>query len=288
MTTFLCTFNRWLTAALVLLALAGCGQGVEPSATSEPAGAVASLAGTARAKVAPAEEGAIQRHLALKYVLTVEGDADTLEQGWKAVSARCQALQCDILEGNFAHGRDRSAPQGYLHVRIAPERLDDFLRATESSGALIASSMTREDKTAEVIDVDARMRNMTELRDRLRSMLQSRGGALKDVLEVERELAQVQSQIDSLTGLRKALAAETSKIEVTIRFVARGSFVDASKTSPLRKAWSNMLGVFLASVGSLILFLAAVAPWSIIVMPLLWWMRRALRRRRERKAASNG
>ncbi|MGC3961813.1 MAG: DUF4349 domain-containing protein [Rhodocyclaceae bacterium] len=276
--------HRSLCLALVLSALTACGQRHEAPAMPAPVVAEAALAGTRTASDARSETPA-RRYIALKYALTVENDPDALEQSWKSVSARCRELQCDILEGSFTRGRDGASPQGLLRVRIAPDKLDEFLRATEQSGAVVASTMTSEDKTAEVVDVEARMRNMTELRDRLRAMLQNRAGPLKDVLEVERQLAETQSQIDSLAGVRKALAAETDKTEVSLQFVARGRFIDAGKVSPLREAWNNVAEVFLSSVGSLIIFVAAVVPWLVIVVPVVWLLARVLRRRRERRAA---
>ncbi|MFA9441470.1 DUF4349 domain-containing protein [Uliginosibacterium sp. sgz301328] len=276
--------RRCLGIVLALTALAACGQRHEAPAMAAPAPSEAVLA-DARTAAPAASEAPARRYIALKYALTVENDADTLEQSWKGVFARCRELQCDILEGSFARSRDGGSPQGVLRVRIAPDKLDELLHAAEQSGSVVASTMTSEDKTAEVIDVEARIRNMTELRDRLRAMLQNRAGPLKDVLEVERQLADTQSQIDSLAGVRKALAAETEKTEVTLRFVARGRFIDAGKVSPLREAWDNMAEVFLGSVGSLIIFVAAVVPWLVIVVPVVWLLARALRRRRERRAA---
>ena len=64
-----------------------------------------------------------------------------------------------------------------------------------------------EDKTNQVVDTDARIKNLTSLRDRLRSMLDDKTAKFKDIIEVERELANTQSELDGLNSMRKKFIA---------------------------------------------------------------------------------
>ena len=61
-----------------------------------------------------------------------------------------------------------------------------------------------EDVTEKYIDTEARLKNAVALRDRLKALL-NQAKDVKDVLEIEKELARVQGDIDSMEGRLKKL-----------------------------------------------------------------------------------
>ncbi|MDF3832855.1 DUF4349 domain-containing protein [Cupriavidus basilensis] len=284
---------RGLAALLLagaLLALAACGRSgngpegrppAAPAAAGMPAAELARAQGGAQGEQQEAE----RRYLALKYALTVENTAEALEGGWKSVVERCQALGCELLEAGFTRSRDGAPPRGELRARVAPKSLPDLLKAAEQGGTVVSNTVSSEDKTDQVIDAEARIKNTTELRDRLRAMLQNARGPLRDVIELERELARVQAELDTINGLRKLLAAQTDRNEVHIDFVARESFVSQRKVSPLREAYNDIAGLFLGSLAMLIRVAAGALPWLLVGVPLLWlalaWRRRRAARRKQ-------
>ncbi len=278
-----------LLLAAMLLALAACGR--PGGAPHRRTLAAAPAAGMAAAEMARGQGGqgeqqeAERRYLALKYALTVENTADALEAGWKSVVQRCQALGCELLEAGFTRSRDGASPRGELRARIAPKSLPDLLKAAEQGGTVVSNAVSSEDKTDQVIDAEARIKNTTELRDRLRAMLQNARGPLRDVIELERELARVQGELDTIHGLRKMLAAQTDRNEVRIDFVARESFVSQRKVSPLRDAFNDIAELFLGSLAMLIRVAAGALPWLLVGVPLLWlalaWRRRRVARRKQ-------
>jgi Domain of unknown function (DUF4349) len=68
------------------------------------------------------------------------------------------------------------------------------------------------DKTTSVIDTDAKIKNLTAFRDSLRTMLMKPSVTVKDSIDIQQQLTDVQSQLDSETSARKILANETEKI----------------------------------------------------------------------------
>ena len=75
-----------------------------------------------------------------------------------------------------------------------------------------------EDVTERYIDIDARLKNKIELRDRLRQLLQ-KATDVKDVLAIETELNRVQSDIDAMDGKLTLLKNEVAyaTIELDLR-----------------------------------------------------------------------
>lgn len=134
-----------------------------------------------------------------------------------------------------------------------------------------------------MIDVDAKIKNLIELRDRLRQLLASPGGSLKDAVEVERELSRVQSELDSFQMKRKVLANETEKTAVEITFRSRKSVAKTGTFSPIPAALRDAGGVLAYSIAVAITFVVAVIPWLIIFIPTFWLLIKGIRRLRRKR-----
>ncbi|MGT2492352.1 DUF4349 domain-containing protein [Cupriavidus basilensis] len=77
---------------------------------------------------------------------------------------------------------------------------------------MVSNAASSEDKTDQVIDAEARIKNTTELRDRLRAMLQeTRAVPLRDVIELSANRRACRANWIPIYGLRKMLAAQTDR-----------------------------------------------------------------------------
>ena len=105
-----------------------------------------------------------------------------------------------------------------MTLRIPDARLEAVMDSIGALGRVTSRSLTMQDVTAEVIDLEARLASLVAARDRLR-LLQQRAESVADVVAVERELARVQGEIDSMTGRRDHLRdqADRSTLAVTLR-----------------------------------------------------------------------
>lgn len=98
-------------------------------------------------------------------------------------------------------------PNGAINIkaRVPPQALDTTLGEISELGKVTHRSVSARDVTETMIDLDARISNLTALRDRLQGLLQ-RAGKISEVIEIEKELVRVQTQLDSLEGQRRSLA----------------------------------------------------------------------------------
>src|SRR5207247_10648428 len=94
-------------------------------------------------------------------------------------------------------GQLRSAT---LEVKVPADRFDDGLGGLSALGKLESVNVTAEDVGEEFTDVTARMGNARRLEARLIELLATRTGKLKDVLDVERELARVPEESGRYRG----------------------------------------------------------------------------------------
>lgn len=171
-------------------------------------------------------------------------------------------------------------------ARVPPQHLDAFLARLGELGTVGHHTKTAEDRTGEVVDTDARIANMTTFRDRLRTLMATPGAKLKDLIEVERELVRVQSELDSLAARRKVLSDQTDKVHVSLSFVARAAVLAPGIWSPVREALVGAGHTFSYSVSALVTVVVGLAPWTLLLAALGLGVGSAWRRWRQGRAGN--
>jgi hypothetical protein len=279
-------FNPWRMGAVLVapLLLVACDRATK-TASLEKAPMEARLmqadarAGAGAAQQAPAEQ-AVRRYIALRHELHIYTAPDAVEAAWKAAADACSAAGCELLGSTISHDDERRPANAMLEARVPPAALDAFLAKVSALGAVGQHNTSSEDKTAEVIDVEARQKNMVEFRDKLRQMLATPNAKLHDMIEVERELTRVQSELDSLASRRKVLANQTEKVHVKLFFSTRPSMLEAETWAPVKRAVMSAGHVLAGSVAALIDFVVAVVPWLLLLWVAVKGLRALWRRRR--------
>ena len=297
---------RWRCAAALSLALllAACGESVSPQREAMVAGdaAVTAKMGAAPAPMAMApaapapepaggnaQDGAVQKHIAVRHDIDVVLAADRIEAAWKAVGEQCARLDCEVLNSSLRREL-RDQPGGAeLQMRVAPKDLAALLGTVEGQGRVAAHNTGSEDKTAQVIDVEAHIRNRTEFRDSLRALLKDNTGnrKLADVLEIQRTLSQTQAELDSYATQLKLLMQETQRQAVNVNFRPEVSLVDGGAANPIGNALREAGQVMSHSVAGIITAVAALLPVLVIGLPLFWLLLRGWRWLRRSRQTAN-
>ncbi len=272
---------KWpLSALICVLFLAGCAARAPESRMPEPSFTAPEPA------TKPGDAGPeFRRFIAVRHTLVVETEESQLPKSWESIGDFCRTIPCEIIASSIRQRTPDSPPSATLSVRIAPEQVRLLLERIEAVGSIVEHKTESADKTATVIDVDAKIKNLTELRDRLRKMLASSSAGVKEIVEVERELSRAQSELDSLQTTRKALANETEKVFVGITFSAAKSIAETGTFAPVVTAWYSIGHVLAGSIAAAIYFVVAVAPWLVLFLPTLWLCIKGLRKLRRRRRA---
>jgi len=228
---------------------------------------------------------AMQRFIAVRHKLGVISSEGDFARNWDAVIKFCGTIRCEVLSSNIVTRTQESTPSGEIVLRVLPEDFPKLLGETEKQGKVVQHTTESEDKTTQVVDTEARLKNLTAYRDSLRSMLGRSSLNIKDSVEVQEKLTDVQSELDAETTKRKMLANETEKIAVEIGFRVENPVRSRSAFAPLWSAFSESGEVLAESMGSLVTFIVAVIPWMLLIVPTVLWMVRKWRRYRLRRAA---
>jgi hypothetical protein len=289
-----------LLALAGMLALAGCNQRHD-TVSMEPAPPPAPMAGGAGMKqsraanvqaedaaaAAPAQDEMAQRFLAVRQELNVEVPQAQLADAWGQVRDLCATLRCELLTATLLRETPQQPGNALLEMRVAPADVDRLLGTLAGVATIVSQNTISEDKTTEVIDVEARIKNRTDFRDSLRLMLRdtTTKRTMSDLMEIQRTLSDTQAELDAMAAQRKLLEQQTSKQHIQIQFTPTRALVQGGTSySPIGRALRDAGHVLGESMGALITFVAAVLPWLVLVVLPLGWMLRALwRRRRARR-----
>jgi Domain of unknown function (DUF4349) len=228
----------------------------------------------------------VQRFIAVTHKLDVVSSESELPKAWESVINFCATIQCEVLSSSITNKTSNSAPSGTMTLRVAPDDLKKLFAYVEKQGQIAQHTAESVDKTTDVVDTDAKIKNLTSFRDNLRAMLAKPSATVKDLVEIQEQLTETQTQLDSETAQRKILANETQKVAVEIEFrvdmpigSARGF---AQITNAFREAGSDLA----ESTAWLITFIVTVIPWLVLIVPLGWLLLRALRKWRRSRPTS--
>jgi len=172
-----------------------------------------------------------------------------------------------------------------VSLRVPALRLDEALAAIKKIGRVTQERVGAEDVTEQYIDLEARLDNAKKLEQRLLVLLESKASRLKDLLDTERELARVRTDIETMEGRKRFMdnRINLSTIELTFsepRGFGRGIF------APLAGTFQHALTTFTASLASLIVVVSALIPWAVVVFFCVWIVIRIVRARRRKKAVA--
>jgi hypothetical protein len=259
----------------------------EAAAESMAAAPSADLAGNmagVRMRQDSGQAGAPQarRFVAVRHQMQVEAPADQVAGAWAAVRDACGRLDCELVSAQLQRETAQTPVSAMLSLRVAPGDHDALLAAMGGGAKVINHSQTSEDKTAQVVDVEAHIRNRSEYRDSLRELLAERNvkRTLSELFEIRDTLSRVQAEIDSALTQRKLLEQETAKQFVQMQFRAEHSLGTPTHYSPWRELWRDAARQMADSARALVGLAAAVLPWALALLVLLAWPVRAWLRRR--------
>jgi hypothetical protein len=228
------------------------------------------------------------KRIAVSHAFTLHLPDTDVEAVRQRHLAECTKLGCTVVSTTL----DRSYTRRVIaqsEVRIAPDAFAAFADILAAPPArIVKHSETANDETVPMLDVEKRLEVKMALRDRLTAMLQEPGAKeLADLLTIEKELAQVQGEIETAVAQRDYLRTITETVHVEIRYDGLAAQAAGLDLSPISMAGKNIGSTLVYSAAALISFLAAILPWLPLIALVAWGVRRALQRwRRARSAAA--
>jgi len=139
-----------------------------------------------------------------------------------------------------------------LILRIPAEYLSDFISsATKGITKFDSKSINTNNITEEYLDINVRIKNKKELEKRFIKLLE-KANRVSDILEIERQIARLRSDIESKEGKIKYFDNRVSFSTLSMNFYQtirnsephKNRFVEGFK-----RGWKNLLNFLLGIVG---------------------------------------
>lgn len=178
----------------------------------------------------------------------------------------------------YAASLNVSTPRGAARtleasLRIPAPQLEAALHELKSLGPVEAESQNGEEVTEQHVDLVARIKNDRETEVRLQDILRSRTGKVKDVLDVEQEIARIRGEIEQMEAEQKNLEHRvdfaTIDLKLAEQYKAQLTTPAPSVVIQLRNATINGFRNAFGSLLTLVLFLAESGPSLVLWLILL-------------------
>jgi hypothetical protein len=215
-----------------------------------------------------------------------DGRVPSLLARHQQACAGAGASLCQVLGSNVT--TDRGATTAELQLRAEPLWLARFRSglvqdAKGAGGSLTRSSVESEDLTRSMVDTEAALRAKTTLRDRLQKLLAEHPGKMSDLLEIEKQLADTQGEIDAAQSELAVMRGRIAMSAMSLHYGSRAADM-GSRPHPLTDALANFGTVMATAAGVIVYLVAFLIPFSVIIVPLVWLLLRWRRSRMKAKA----
>jgi len=191
----------------------------------------------------------------------------------------------------YAAGLNVATPQGAARtlqasLRIPAPQLAAAVTELKALGRVEAETQNGEEVTQQHADLLARLKNSRETEQRLQDVLRTRTGKVKDVLEVEEEIARVRGEIELMEAEQQTLEHRVSFATIDLKLAEE---YKAELTTPapsvamqLRNALVDGFRTAFQSLLALVLFFAESGPtlllWLMILSIPAWMLWRRYQR----------
>ncbi len=258
---------------LSILTLSSCAQANKAKQIA-PASAPAPLAtaeGLEMANSAPEQttpEPKKQSQLIKRAQLTLI--VQSIHQTTESITEIIKKQQGDILKFEAQKSPDNSQRQtAYLEFRVPQQRLETTLNALAKLGTVENQMITAEDVSDQLVDVQARLRNLRKSEEMILKIME-RSGSVGDVLKAANELSTIRESIERIDAQLRNLQNQVaySTINLTIESLVSVSPAPENLGLRVQETWgkaTHTMGEFTWLLVGLVLWLLAFSPYLLIM-----------------------
>ena len=243
---------------------AGAPQAPPAPAAGATRGEAADLKMAATSKEAKAETPATRPQLIKKAELSVV--VKSIDASTKSVTNIVEKQQGDILGFQNQKPPDSSVRQtASVEIRVPQERLETTLEALAKLGNVENRALTAEDVTDQLVDNEARLRNLRKSEEMVLKIME-RSGSVGDVLKAAQELSKIRESIERIDAQLKSLRNQVAYSTISLTLEAAVSAQQTQEPSlglRVQETW----GKATHSVGELTLGLFALGIWILAYSP---------------------
>lgn len=210
----------------------------------------------------------IEERLVIKYS-TLSLLVKDVSRVQKEIGQKTKALGGYMVNINLS--RPEEAPSGSITVRIPQEKLDEALDYFRGLAVKVVSeNLYGRDVTDEYVDIETRLETLLKTKTKFEEIL-AKAEKVDEILQVQRELINLQTQIDNLKGRQNYLEKSVQLSKITVYL----STDELALPYAPSKAWRPKI-IFKQAVRSLIrtarkagIAIIWLGVYSVVWLPIL-------------------
>ncbi|EDX84324.1 hypothetical protein S7335_2021 [Synechococcus sp. PCC 7335] len=187
----------------------------------------------------------------------------SIEDSFGQVRQIIQKQQGDLLSLQDSSDRQRSLS---LELRVPQERLDATLDDFTVLGEVRGRSISTEDVSSQIVDLQARLKNARKSEEALLELM-GRTGEISDILEVSKELSNVRQTIEQMAAQQQNLQTKVRYSTITLEL--ESAITITSDQPALSRQLANSWQLATHSVGSFTTNLLQIGLWLFAYSPYL-------------------
>ncbi|HET7489423.1 MAG TPA: DUF4349 domain-containing protein [Acidimicrobiales bacterium] len=187
------------------------------------------------------------------------------------------ATRVATAEHGFVFSQATDQDGTTLTVKVPSDRFDATVAAMAKLGKELSRNLKAQDVTADVVDVEGRLRTAQASADRLRALL-AEARTPADVVAIEGELTKRETEIETLQGRLRVLNDQVALATLTVRLTERN---DLKVTTDLPGFLGGLRTGAIALVNTgqaLLVVLGFLLPFLPFALLAVWALRRYRRR----------
>lgn len=214
---------------------------------------------------------------------TISLEVSDVANALRAATAVTDAQLGDVIGLNDqSPATENAVHTATMQVRVPQYRFEQTLNALGRLGKVKASSVNAQDVSDQLVDTQARLRNMRRTEADILKIL-DRSGNIEQVLSVTQQLSGVREQIERLDAQLKGMQYQVDYSTISIDFSSPVVVITPSGFGLLSEAWKSALASLEGLTVSLLgagLWLIAFSPYIALVALLAVLLVRSVRRHR--------
>jgi hypothetical protein len=206
-----------------------------------------------------------------------------VDEAAKNIEAKAKEMGGYLSSTNL-NSNGKTNKSGYIAARIPVDQVNNFIAYLKSSSVKVTNeSINSDDVTSEFIDLQAKITNSESTAAQYRELLK-RAVKVEEVLQVQKELNQIQSEIDSYKGQLKYLEGNAALSNITVNLaIDEGELPIAPENrwepGSVFKAAVRSVTAFIQNLSYLAITIAVYAVVWVPITILLFVLFKILRRK---------
>lgn len=210
-------------------------------------------------------------------------EVDDMETAIQQAMAIARSTGGDVLNlQNQTPPSETATHTAFLELRIPQAQLNEALNRLADVGAVKRQSMSAEDVSTQLVDLEARLRNLRKAEDMVLGIME-RSGEIGEVLQVAQELRNIRGSIEQIDGQLNALKTRVRFSTVSLNLTRPGAATPSQSGvwTQVQDTWNSAtrsMATFTVDLMQLGIWLMVYSPYVLVMAGLGWgglkWLRR--------------